>query len=194
MPKRSSSKPKRTRPRMRREIVLATAGRLFREKGFADTTVGDIAQAVGIVQSALYRHFAGKTELFAHVMLRTQDALERSVAQAYAATLDPAERLELVIRSAIAQHAEQGDIVSQMRQAWSSLPARTQRALLARHARVEKLWVELLRAVRPELGPADAQALVRIIGSVLAASEGAPPTRTALYERVCRAIIHTPMK
>ena len=36
---------------------------LFVEKGVAETTVRDIAQAVGLSEGALYRHFTGKDEL-----------------------------------------------------------------------------------------------------------------------------------
>jgi AcrR family transcriptional regulator len=37
--------------------------RLFVEKGVAETTVRDIAQAVGLSEGALYRHFTGKEQL-----------------------------------------------------------------------------------------------------------------------------------
>jgi AcrR family transcriptional regulator len=37
--------------------------RLFVEKGIAETTIRDIAQAVGLSEGALYRHFTGKEQL-----------------------------------------------------------------------------------------------------------------------------------
>jgi AcrR family transcriptional regulator len=37
--------------------------KLFVEKGVAETTVRDIAQAIGLSEGALYRHFTGKDEL-----------------------------------------------------------------------------------------------------------------------------------
>ncbi len=37
--------------------------RLFVEKGVAETTIRDIAQAVGLSEGALYRHFTGKEQL-----------------------------------------------------------------------------------------------------------------------------------
>jgi len=43
--------------------IEAAAVQLFVAKGVAETTVRDIAQAVGISEGALYRHFASKEQL-----------------------------------------------------------------------------------------------------------------------------------
>jgi AcrR family transcriptional regulator len=47
-----------------REQILDSSLRLFSEKGFARTSVRDIAQAAGITDAAIYYHFASKRELF----------------------------------------------------------------------------------------------------------------------------------
>lgn len=47
-----------------RKQILDAALRLFSEKGFARTSVRDIAQAAGITDAAIYYHFASKRELF----------------------------------------------------------------------------------------------------------------------------------
>ena len=44
-------------------FYLFAAIRLFVEKSVAETTVRDIARAVGLSEGALYRHFIGKEEL-----------------------------------------------------------------------------------------------------------------------------------
>ncbi len=56
--------PKRTRrgPHTRKQILDASL-RLFSEKGFARTTVRDIAQQAGITDAAIYYHFESKREL-----------------------------------------------------------------------------------------------------------------------------------
>ncbi len=55
---------KRTRkgPRTRQQILDASL-RLFSKKGFARTTVRDIAQQAGITDAAIYYHFQSKREL-----------------------------------------------------------------------------------------------------------------------------------
>jgi AcrR family transcriptional regulator len=57
-----------TRPRNRRELILAAAADLFAKHGYARVGMGDLADAAGISPSALYRHFTGKQDLLAKVL------------------------------------------------------------------------------------------------------------------------------
>jgi AcrR family transcriptional regulator len=47
-----------------RKQILDSSLRLFSEKGFARTSVRDIAQAAGITDAAIYYHFDSKRDLF----------------------------------------------------------------------------------------------------------------------------------
>ncbi len=48
-----------------RERIERRAMRLFVEKGVAETSIRDVAQAAGVADGALYRHFKGKEDLVA---------------------------------------------------------------------------------------------------------------------------------
>lgn len=62
----TSAAPARgTRPRNRRALIIAAAADLFHRVGYAAVSMSDIAQAVNVSPSALYRHFPGKGELLA---------------------------------------------------------------------------------------------------------------------------------
>jgi len=80
MPTRRSSEPtglapkRNTRPPNRRELIIAAAGVLFSERGYDNVAVSDVAEAVAIGPSALYRHFDGKEALLASVI---EDAITR---------------------------------------------------------------------------------------------------------------------
>lgn len=50
-----------------KEKIFFAAIELFAEKGYADTSVRDIAAKVGIKPSSLYNHFESKEELFSDV-------------------------------------------------------------------------------------------------------------------------------
>jgi AcrR family transcriptional regulator len=57
-----------TRPRNRREVILATAAGLFAKHGYAKVGMSDLADAVGVTRSALYRHFVSKQDVLAEVL------------------------------------------------------------------------------------------------------------------------------
>lgn len=59
---KSSTRRTRRGPRTRKQILDASL-RLFSERGFARTTVRDIARQAGITDAAIYYHFQSKREL-----------------------------------------------------------------------------------------------------------------------------------
>jgi AcrR family transcriptional regulator len=54
-----------------RARILGAAERLFAEQGFSLVSMPAIAKASGITAGAIYRHFAGKDDLFFEVVART---------------------------------------------------------------------------------------------------------------------------
>ena len=52
----------------RRLQILAVAVRLFSERGFVGTTTKEIAQASGVSEAMVFRHFATKEELYAAIL------------------------------------------------------------------------------------------------------------------------------
>src|SRR5271168_4249626 len=54
---------RRTKGERTREAIMAAATDLFRERGFRETSLGDIGAAAGVSGPAIYRYFDGKGEL-----------------------------------------------------------------------------------------------------------------------------------
>lgn len=65
---------KGVRPRNRRKLIVDAASQLFFERGYGNVAMSDVAAAVAIGPSALYRHFGGKHDLLATVI---DDAINR---------------------------------------------------------------------------------------------------------------------
>lgn len=69
-----------------RDLILEEALKLFSEKGIKETTVRDIARAVGITEGAIYRHFSSKDEivheLFGLYSERLYNALKEAMERA----------------------------------------------------------------------------------------------------------------
>src|SRR5215218_7726958 len=52
----------------RRLQILAVAVSLFSQKGFRGTTTKEIAQAAGVSEAMVFRHFANKQELYSAIL------------------------------------------------------------------------------------------------------------------------------
>ncbi|NPA41833.1 MAG: TetR/AcrR family transcriptional regulator [Aquificae bacterium] len=69
-----------------RDLILEEALKLFSEKGIKETTIRDIAKAVGITEGAIYRHFESKDqivyELFEKYSHQLYDKVERAIKRA----------------------------------------------------------------------------------------------------------------
>lgn len=104
---RESVQPKHRVKKLRhgpvtREQILDASLRLFSEKGFARTSVRDIAQAAGITDAAIYYHFASKRDLFEALIEErgfqaALEGLERAEV-----TLGPREAITNIAISALA--------------------------------------------------------------------------------------------
>jgi len=62
------------RPRDRKQQIVTAAARQFRQSGYHNVGMSDIADAVGITGAALYRHFGGKQEL---LLAAVRDAIDQ---------------------------------------------------------------------------------------------------------------------
>jgi AcrR family transcriptional regulator len=77
---RSVGRPARgTRPANRRQLIIAAAADLFSRKGYAAVGMGDVAEAVAIGPSALYRHFRGKRDVLAAVVGDALNTLDDAI-------------------------------------------------------------------------------------------------------------------
>ena len=75
-------------------LVLDAAARLFREKGYASTSMRDIATASGMLAGSLYYHFPSKEALLVAVYGEGVGHITSAVNAALARAGDPWERLE----------------------------------------------------------------------------------------------------
>lgn len=85
------------RRRAREKEIIAATRALFDERGVRDAQIEDIARAVGINRAIVYRHFAGKEELFALTLVGYLDELREALEAADDPSASPAERLTLLV-------------------------------------------------------------------------------------------------
>jgi AcrR family transcriptional regulator len=82
-----------------RVAILRAAGRIFRERGFAETSMRDIAAAADLSVANLYHHFAGKDEILFFCQDRSLDLMLAAIAEARRMPASGPERLRHVLRA-----------------------------------------------------------------------------------------------
>jgi TetR/AcrR family transcriptional regulator, cholesterol catabolism regulator len=133
----------------RREELSRQAARLFAEKGYHGTSVGDVAEALGVQKGSLYAHIEGKEDLLYETM--------RVGAAAFHAALDqipeqlPAiEKLRLALRAHLRVVADQLDVATVFVQEWKYLEGARLEEIVSERRRYEERIRELFREGREQ--------------------------------------------
>jgi AcrR family transcriptional regulator len=131
----------------RRRELTRTAARLFAERGYHGTSIGDLAEAMGVQKGSLYAHIDSKQDLLYEAT--------REGAQAFHAALDsvpegvPAtERIRLALRAHLRVVAEQLDVATVFTREWRYLEGERALEFLSERRRYEERIRALFREGR----------------------------------------------
>lgn len=180
--------PRATRPRNRRALIVAAAVELFHSRGYDHVSMGNIADAVGIVPSALYRHFPSKQELMREVVLS-------GIAPAREALLDlDPEHRDLVVASLVTLCIERPEIGVIWRREARHLDEQNRLPLRAEIQTIEGQLAKLVLAGRPNLSPGVADLLGWSMFGVLLSSSPTPvatdkPANAKLLMQLCNVVL-----
>jgi len=147
-------------PRTRRAEILAAAIPLFERDGFTNVTNGRIAEAVGLVPSALYRYFPGKADILAAACLQAAGLLTQAVEQNLRGVTGPHDAVATLAATYVAYSFEHTALTSVANAELVGLPATLQRPLVIAQREHIAVWEQQLRLTRPELDSRQARALV----------------------------------
>ena len=149
----------------RRDDLTRAAARLFAERGFHGTSMGDLAKALGVQKGSLYSHTVSKQQLLFQTM--------REGAGAFHAALDqvpedaPAvDRIRLALRGHLRVVAEQLEVATVFTREWRYLDSEYRAEILAERRRYEERFRSLFREgvesgeLRPDLDASSAALLV----------------------------------
>jgi AcrR family transcriptional regulator len=89
-----------------RERIVDAALKLFREQGFDETTMRDVAAAAGVATGAAYYYFRSKEELVMAFYVRTAEEERSLLPAALGDSKDLRKRLQIVIDRKLSQFVE----------------------------------------------------------------------------------------
>ncbi len=169
--------------------LLATAARLFRERGFHGTSIDDIGRALSSSGPAVYRHVESKDALLAAVARRGVDQVAVAFAAAVAPDHSPGERLAAVVRAGAAatlDHLDESVVYLRERR---HLPSELRGAIRERAHHNDALFIEAVQGVRPTLGRAQVGFLLQSLsGLYLSIAHYTPRVARARLEDMLTAM------
>jgi AcrR family transcriptional regulator len=136
------------------------ASALFRERGYAGTSVRDIAQALNIQGGSLYAHVASKEDVLWSIVMRAADRFHDLVGPIAVAAEAPPERLREMIRAHVAVVTSAQRDAAVFLHEWRLLSPDRRSALAGRRDAYEGLFRQVIaegsaarsfRAVDPKL-------------------------------------------
>jgi len=92
---------RRGRPGHDQAAVLRAAIDLFNRKGYDATSIGDVAEELGVTKSAVYHHVPSKEHLLSEALDEALVELEAAVSAATTAGGSADERLRAVVRQSV---------------------------------------------------------------------------------------------
>jgi TetR/AcrR family transcriptional regulator, cholesterol catabolism regulator len=134
----------------RRAELTRQAARLFAERGYHGTSIGDLAKALGVQKGSLYAHIASKQDLLYETMREGADAFHAALDE-IPDDVKVTERIRLALRAHLRVVGEQLDIATVFIREWRYLEGERAGEFLAERRRYEERFRALFREGR-ELG------------------------------------------
>ncbi len=87
----------------RKETIIETAARLFRERGFSATSMRDLAEQVGVEAASLYNHISSKAELLQEICFKVANKFTNNIDALEATDSSAIKKIEAILRFHIQQ-------------------------------------------------------------------------------------------
>jgi AcrR family transcriptional regulator len=93
----------------RRQAVVQQAARVFAERGYDQTSIQDLAEAIGLAAGGIYHYIGSKEQLLIRICDQLMDPLLDQAREVAASEADPEAQLRAIVRLWVAQVVEHRD-------------------------------------------------------------------------------------
>lgn len=115
------AKIKSNRSSTRKEIIIAEAAKLFREKGFSATSMRDLAEHVGVEAASLYNHISSKAEILQEICFKVANQFMSHIEEVDNSPQSAIAKIEAILRFHIRQMVEHYEEVYVSDREWKHL-------------------------------------------------------------------------
>jgi TetR/AcrR family transcriptional regulator, cholesterol catabolism regulator len=95
----SRTRIKKGKSELRREAIMQNALKIFDRRGFANTSLDDIARETGVKREAIYYYFGNRAEILLNIIRPQSEALVASLQTIAASTVSYRDKLYFAIRN-----------------------------------------------------------------------------------------------
>lgn len=156
-----------TIPPSRRELILAAALRLFRERGYHGVSMDDIGEAVGVTGPTIYFHYKSKGDVLADAHERASIRSAVAVDDAVRRAVSASDALDRLARAQLTVAVDHADLVVVTSREVADVEANDRERFERRAADIIRVWVAVVGELRPELTPAEVRTVVLGVFSVM---------------------------
>ncbi|HMQ79658.1 MAG TPA: TetR/AcrR family transcriptional regulator [Ignavibacteria bacterium] len=107
----------------RKEQIITTSAKLFRQKGFEAASMRDIAAELGIEAASLYSHIKSKDEILETICFRMADELIKAIDEVNDVYFNAEEKLATAIKNHVKIVTDDLDSSTVFLREWRRLPA-----------------------------------------------------------------------
>jgi TetR/AcrR family transcriptional regulator len=145
------SRPRAADHDLKRRAMLDRSAELFAERGYARTSMAEIAEACGSSKALLYHYYENKEQLLYDLLEAHFIKLEEAVGAADAPNAKPVERLRGLVAALLAAYEGANALHKVQINDLSALPLPRQQELKAYERRLVDLFAGVLRDINPAL-------------------------------------------
>ncbi len=157
-----------TDPASARGKLLRAATELFRRLGYERTTVRDLAREIGIQSGSIFHHFRSKQDILHAVMEENIRISTARLEAAQAGHREPRDRLHAIACAELESiNGASQDALSVLVFEWRCLDDASRRKLLDLRAGYERIWIDALSALRPDLPGEEIFVLRRLLAGAV---------------------------
>jgi AcrR family transcriptional regulator len=128
----------------RREELVATAARMFAANGFHGTSMGALADEMGIRKASLYSLIESKQQLLYEATRAGADAFHAAL-DAVPEELPAVERVRLALRAHLGVVADQLEVATVFTREWRYLEPAEREEFVAERRRYQERWQSIFR-------------------------------------------------
>lgn len=128
----------------RKEQIIKTAAKLFREKGYNSVSMRDLAENLGIKASSIYNHIPSKKEILAEIIMDLVKEFTVHITSVLEADCSIDEKVKMIIEMHVQTTLQKMDNLACMNKEWRNLGKEKQKIYVELRDQYENKFLEMI--------------------------------------------------